>query len=47
MNSAAASALFRRLDREIWVVTARAGEGRGGLIATFVSQASIVPELPR
>jgi flavin reductase (DIM6/NTAB) family NADH-FMN oxidoreductase RutF len=47
MNSAAASALFRRLDREVWVVTARAGEQRGGLIATFVNQASIVPELPR
>jgi flavin reductase (DIM6/NTAB) family NADH-FMN oxidoreductase RutF len=47
MNSAAASALFRQLDRELWVVTARAGELQGGLIATFVSQASIVPELPR
>jgi flavin reductase (DIM6/NTAB) family NADH-FMN oxidoreductase RutF len=47
MNTAAASALFRRLDRELWLVTARAGERRGGLIATFVSQASIVPDMPR
>ena len=47
MNLEAASALFRRLDRELWVVTARDGERRGGLIATFVSQASIVPEMPR
>jgi len=47
MNPEAASALFRRLDRELWLVTACAGERRGGLIATFVSQASIVPALPR
>ena len=47
MGSAAASELFRRLDRELWVVTARARARRGGLIATFVSQASIVPHLPR
>jgi flavin reductase (DIM6/NTAB) family NADH-FMN oxidoreductase RutF len=43
----AASTLFAWLDREIWLVTAQAGSRRGGLIATFVSQASIVPELPR
>ena len=35
------------VDREVWVVTsAHAGE-RGGLLATFVSPISIVPELPR
>lgn len=39
--------IFARLDRELWLVTAAAGARRGGLIATFVSQASIVPELPR
>jgi flavin reductase (DIM6/NTAB) family NADH-FMN oxidoreductase RutF len=39
--------IFRRLDREVWLVTAAAGPDRGGLIATFVSQASIAPELPR
>jgi flavin reductase (DIM6/NTAB) family NADH-FMN oxidoreductase RutF len=47
MNADAAWSLFQRLDRELWVVTAQAGERRGGLIATFVSQASIVPEMPR
>jgi flavin reductase (DIM6/NTAB) family NADH-FMN oxidoreductase RutF len=47
MNADAVSSLFQCLDRELWVVTAQAGERRGGLIATFVSQASIVPEMPR
>ena len=47
MDRTAASALTAWLDRELWLVTARAGERRGGLIATFVSQASLVPELPR
>ena len=42
-----AAALFGRTDRELWLVTASAGGGRGGLIATFVSQASIGPDLPR
>jgi flavin reductase (DIM6/NTAB) family NADH-FMN oxidoreductase RutF len=41
------SGLFAGLDRELWLVTAAASAGRGGLIATFVSQASIVPDLPR
>jgi flavin reductase (DIM6/NTAB) family NADH-FMN oxidoreductase RutF len=47
MDTTAISALFAWLDREIWLVTARSGARRGGLIATFVSQASIVPDLPR
>jgi flavin reductase (DIM6/NTAB) family NADH-FMN oxidoreductase RutF len=47
MNTEAASVLFRHLDRALWVVTAQAGARRGGLIATFVSEASIVPEMPR
>jgi flavin reductase (DIM6/NTAB) family NADH-FMN oxidoreductase RutF len=47
MNPRAASALLRRLERELWAVTARAGDRRGGLIATFVAPASIVPEMPR
>jgi flavin reductase (DIM6/NTAB) family NADH-FMN oxidoreductase RutF len=42
-----AASLFARTDRELWLVTAAAGGRRGGLIATFVSQASIVPDLPR
>src|SRR3954464_5573717 len=47
MDKTAASALIAWLDRELWLVTSRAGERRGGLIATFVSQASLVPDLPR
>lgn len=47
MTLEAASDLLRRLDREVWLVTARDGDRRGGLIATFVGQASIVPSLPR
>jgi flavin reductase (DIM6/NTAB) family NADH-FMN oxidoreductase RutF len=47
MNPEAATSLFRRLDRELWLVTSSAGGRRGGLVATFVNQASIVPELPR
>ena len=47
MDDTAAATLFACLDREIWLVTARAGERRGGLIATFVSQASLPAEEPR
>jgi len=43
----AAPTLFAWLDRELWLVTAQAGGRRGGLIATFVSPASIAPDLPR
>lgn len=37
---------LRLLDREIWVVTAADGELRGGLLATWVSPASIDRERP-
>ena len=48
MNPATTAKLFARLDRELWLITsASAVRQSGGLIATFVSQASIVPELPR
>ena len=39
--------LWERVDREIWIVTAAHAGRRGGLVATFVNQASIVPEMPR
>lgn len=39
--------ILRLTDREIWRVTSAHEERRGGLIATFVSSASIIPELPR
>lgn len=38
--------LFRQLERELWVVTAHNGTRGGGLIATWVSQASIDPQTP-
>jgi flavin reductase (DIM6/NTAB) family NADH-FMN oxidoreductase RutF len=41
------SEIFDRLDRELWVITARAGERCSGLVATYVSSVSLVPELPR
>ena len=47
MNRPAAEDLFRQLDREIWLVTSECDAVRGGLIATSVMQASIVPEMPR
>src|SRR5947208_9329120 len=47
MDRTAAAALFAWLDREIWLLTASAGGRRGGLIATFVSNASLTPEFPR
>lgn len=40
-------ALIRGLDPPLWLVTAQAGERRGGLIATTVCSASIVPAAPR
>jgi flavin reductase (DIM6/NTAB) family NADH-FMN oxidoreductase RutF len=42
-----AAGLFERIEREIWIVTAAQGGRRGGLVATFVSSASIVVEMPR
>lgn len=47
MDPTASSTLFAWLDREVWLVTAQAGSRRGGLIATFVNPATIVPEIPR
>ncbi len=38
--------VFRLIDREIWIVTAAAGDQRGGLVATWVSQASIDKHTP-
>jgi len=46
-DTTAAATLIAWLDREIWLVTAQHGSKRSGLIATFVSPASIVTELSR
>jgi flavin reductase (DIM6/NTAB) family NADH-FMN oxidoreductase RutF len=41
------AAVLAAVDPVLWVVTAGHGGRRGGLVATFVSEASIVPEAPR
>jgi flavin reductase (DIM6/NTAB) family NADH-FMN oxidoreductase RutF len=41
------SEIFERLDRELWIVTARDGERRSGLVASYVARVSLVPALPR
>ena len=46
LDAEMASAVFRLIDREVWIVTAAAGERRGGLTATWVSQASLDPARP-
>jgi flavin reductase (DIM6/NTAB) family NADH-FMN oxidoreductase RutF len=44
--------VFDCVDREVWIVTAADNmaahkQNRGGMVATFVNQASIVPHMPR
>src|SRR4051812_21232342 len=39
--------IFDELDRELWIITARVGERCSGLVASYVSKVSLVPELPR
>ena len=39
-------AVFKQVDRQLWIVTAADGPRRGGLVATFVSKASLDPERP-
>lgn len=47
MSHLGVNRLFDQLDPPLWVVTASAGGRRGGLIATYVTPVSIVPEMPR
>jgi flavin reductase (DIM6/NTAB) family NADH-FMN oxidoreductase RutF len=47
MDLAKASDVFDLVDRDVWLVTSAAGPRRGGFIATFVNEASIVPDMPR
>lgn len=42
----AIEAVLRQLDRELWVVTAAHAQRRSGLVATWVSPASIDPPRP-
>ena len=46
MNNAQIESIFRLVNREVWIVTAADGERRGGLAATWVSQASIDRDKP-
>jgi flavin reductase (DIM6/NTAB) family NADH-FMN oxidoreductase RutF len=39
--------VIEKLDRELWVVTARDGKRSSGLVATYASSVSLVPDLPR
>jgi len=39
--------LFDRLDPALWIITAQYGERCGGMVASFVMNASIVPDAPR
>lgn len=38
--------VFQLLDRPVWIITAAAGQRRGGLVATWVSQASLDAQRP-
>jgi flavin reductase (DIM6/NTAB) family NADH-FMN oxidoreductase RutF len=45
MNSA--KSLFDRLDPALWIITAEHAGKSGGMVATFVMNASIVDDVPR
>jgi flavin reductase (DIM6/NTAB) family NADH-FMN oxidoreductase RutF len=47
MNVAQLSHIWAEVNPVVWLVTSRYGNASGGLIATFVNQASIVPDCPR
>lgn len=47
MNITSINQVFRQLNRELWIVTTAFQQQRAGLVASFVSAVSIVPELPR
>jgi len=47
MDAAQIAKVYAQLDPPLWLVTAAHGGRRGGLIATRVTQASIVAEMPR
>jgi flavin reductase (DIM6/NTAB) family NADH-FMN oxidoreductase RutF len=47
LDATTATNLFQRIEREVWIVTAAHAGRRGGLVATFVNPASIVPQMPR
>jgi flavin reductase (DIM6/NTAB) family NADH-FMN oxidoreductase RutF len=46
IDYSATTRVLRLIDRPLWIVTAAAGPRRGGLVATWVSQASLDPRQP-
>lgn len=46
IDQAAIEAAWRRVDREVWIVTSCANGRRGGLTATWVNRASLDPAQP-
>ena len=47
MNEASVQHVLSLFDRAVWILTAASGDRAGGLVATFVNNASLVPALPR
>lgn len=45
-NTQTIGEVLRLIDREVWIITAAHGKDRGGLVATWVSPASIDPQQP-
>ena len=47
MNMKLISGILGSLDPTVWILSSSHGDAAGALVATFVSNASIVPDLPR
>jgi flavin reductase (DIM6/NTAB) family NADH-FMN oxidoreductase RutF len=47
MSLSQVSQIWAEVDPAIWLVTSGTDDAQGGMIATFVNQASIAPECPR
>jgi len=47
MSETSVQEVLGLFDRSAWIITASSGGKTGGLVATFVNNASIVPALPR
>lgn len=47
MDEAVIQRALGQFDRTAWIVTSSDGDELGGLVATFVNSASLVPALPR
>ena len=45
-NNESIESVFRHVNREVWIVTSSVGERRGGLVATWVSRASLDSDRP-